>query len=59
LYGPTKSTSIENCWAKDYIVACESSGIISGYADGQFRPSNYATRAEVGKIIDNMLGLKK
>jgi hypothetical protein len=38
-------------WAHDYIVNLACSGIVSGYADGTFRPQNSTTRAQLVKMI--------
>jgi hypothetical protein len=39
-----------------YIETAYSSGIISGYSDGTFRPGNSATRGQIAKIVHNALG---
>lgn len=39
-------------YAKDAVNALYESGVISGYEDGSFRPTAFATRAEVAKLID-------
>jgi hypothetical protein len=44
-------------WADQYIAVLKSSSIITGYQDETFRPLNYATRAEVCKIISTMLAV--
>jgi hypothetical protein len=36
----------------NYIETAYANGIISGYADGTFKPYNYATRGQVTKIVD-------
>lgn len=38
-------------WAKDAIASLVSSGVLSGYADGTFRPDNAITRAEFAKVL--------
>ena len=35
-----------------YIETAYANGILSGYADGTFRPNNDATRGQVAKIVD-------
>ena len=35
-----------------YVETAYANGILSGYADGTFRPNNDATRGQVAKIID-------
>lgn len=44
-----------NHWAADYIYAFAAEGLIQGYADGMFRPSAAATRAEFAVILANVL----
>jgi hypothetical protein len=36
----------------NYIETAYANGILSGYADGTFRPNNDATRGQVAKIVD-------
>ena len=36
-----------------YIETAYNHGIISGYADGTFRPGNNATRGQISKIVYN------
>ena len=38
-------------WADEYIYACVQAGIINGYSDGTFLPSNNVTRVELAKMI--------
>lgn len=38
-------------WAKDHIDTLISTGAITGYEDGTFRPANNITRAEFAKIL--------
>jgi hypothetical protein len=52
------SDVVESHWAALYILTIYKSGIVSGYPDGTFRPSNRATRAEAAKIIFEMLWLE-
>ena len=42
-------------WAIESIQSAYAKGWVNGYADGQFRPEQNITRAEVTKIIDTML----
>lgn len=46
----------ESLWAYDDIAAIAEAGLIDGYEDGTFRPQVEITRAEVMKIINNLLG---
>ncbi len=39
-------------WAVSYIGACKVAGLINGYENGEFRPSNEITRAEAVKILN-------
>ncbi|WP_165763810.1 C40 family peptidase [Halalkalibacter urbisdiaboli] len=42
-------------WAHKEISALQSSGIVKGFEDGTYRPSNQVTRAEFSKILYNAL----
>ena len=44
-------------WADEYIYACVQAGIINGYSDGTFLPSNNVTRVELAKMIAAAEGL--
>jgi|GEM_PF-4942122 len=46
-------------WSYDYVTTLVSRGVISGYADGTFRPNNDITRAEVLKIAMEAAGFSK
>lgn len=43
-------------WCSQQINALSEAGIVSGYEDGLFKPSNYVTRAESASIINRALG---
>lgn len=43
-------------WAKAYVGACKDAGLINGYEDGSFRPSNNITRAEAVTILNRLSG---
>lgn len=43
-------------YAKDFVGHASSLGIVNGYPDGEFKPLNFVTRAEVAKIL--YLGLE-
>jgi len=45
-----------NYWAKPFIDELSKRNIISGFADGQFRPGENVTRAEFAKIICLAMG---
>lgn len=49
----TDESTISN-WAIEYVKAVAENGIIKGYPDGSFRPTNRITRAEVAQIIYNI-----
>jgi len=51
-------SDIENHWAKPFIEKAVGAGIITGYDDGTFRPSNFLTRAQAASIIVRTLDLK-
>ena len=42
-------------WAIGYINSAAEKGWVSGYLDGEFKPENYITRAEVVSVINRML----
>ncbi len=41
-----------NYWAKDYIQALASKGVIAGFPDGTFKPNEPVTRAQFAAIIN-------
>ena len=43
-------------WSRDYIGAVADAGIINGYPDGSFRPKETITRAEVARVVCNVIG---
>lgn len=43
-------------WAKNYIIAVSSNGVMNGYNDNTFKPTQNITRAEMAKIICNASG---
>ena len=45
-------------WAYDAICACKEAGIISGYADGTFKPDKEITRAEAVTMIQAAFKVK-
>ncbi len=44
-------TDIADTFAREYIMRLAEMGVVSGYADGTFRPENTATRAEFLKMV--------
>lgn len=49
-------SDISDHWARSYINAAAQLGIVNGYRDGTFRPSNKITRAETIQMVNNTLG---
>lgn len=49
---------LEGHWAKEQINSWSSSGLISGYPDGTFRPEGYISRAEFFTLINRVFGLE-
>jgi hypothetical protein len=46
-------------WAYPYIECLASRGILSGYADGTFRPNNPITRGQLSKVVSNAAGFSE
>lgn len=46
-------------WFDDYVLEAETEGIVSGYADGSFKPNNEVTRAEALKTILTASGVSE
>lgn len=42
-------------YAKEAVYALKNAGVINGYEDGTFKPSNYANRAETVQMIYNFI----
>ncbi|ANY65940.1 hypothetical protein BBD42_05270 [Paenibacillus sp. BIHB 4019] len=49
-------TDIGKSYAKDEVTALVEKGILGGYSDGSFKPSNSITRAELAKVLVLALG---
>lgn len=47
----------DNYWAKPYIDALSSRGLISGFEDGSFRPDEPLTRAQIARIVSKTFDL--
>lgn len=45
-------------WASGYIAIASSKGLVNGYPDGTFKPSNNVTHAEVATMLVRALGLE-
>jgi hypothetical protein len=44
-------SDIENYWAKECIVKLAERSLVTGYADGKFRPEAPLTRAEFASLM--------
>ncbi|MDI4649629.1 amidase family protein [Cohnella hashimotonis] len=51
-------TDVTNHWAKASIDVLIAKGLLTGYADGTFRPNSGLTRAEAIKVIASYMGLE-
>lgn len=49
----------EDNWAKIEIEYMKNRGIVSGYPDGSFKPSNNMSKAEFYKVINRIMGFTK
>ncbi|GMK46790.1 hypothetical protein PghCCS26_39190 [Paenibacillus glycanilyticus] len=47
-------SDISGSWARDAIKAANAAGVLSGYADGTFRPKANTTRAEMVAVINRV-----
>jgi hypothetical protein len=54
--GGESFTDAKGHWAESAIERVKATGIISGYADGTFRPEQTLTRAEAVTMINKLLG---
>lgn len=55
---PTPFTDVTGHWAADYIQQASGLGIINGFKDGTFRPSETLTRTQTVSILVRALDLK-
>ena len=53
--GPCDFSDCGEHWALRYIVTARTKNIVSGYQDGTFKPNGSATRAEVCKMLYQMM----
>lgn len=53
--GGAALADIAGHWAEEYIISAVSAGWLAGYTDGEFKPENYITRAEMIFMINNVL----
>ncbi|MBU1018538.1 MAG: S-layer homology domain-containing protein [Patescibacteria group bacterium] len=49
----------DDAWYYEYLMQAYTAEILSGYVDGTFGPANNITRAEVCKIVLNLIELKQ
>lgn len=56
---PAEFADISGHWAEASIKQAASTGIVTGYPDGTFKPGKTVTRAEFAVMLVNMLGIKK
>lgn len=50
------SADTQGHWAREAIARWADAGILSGYPDGQFRPSRTITRAELAAVVNRLFG---
>ncbi|MGG4046272.1 Ig-like domain-containing protein [Paenibacillus favisporus] len=56
---PAEFSDISGHWAEASIKQAASTGIVTGYPDGTFKPGKTVTRAEFAVMLVNTLGIKK
>ncbi len=54
----TKFIDVTGYWAEPFISALIAKGILQGYPDGTFKPSQLVTRAEFAAILDKAFNLQ-
>lgn len=55
---PTAFTDVNEHWAQQAVEQLSSAGVVTGYTDGTFRPSQPITRAEVVTMLNKLIGLQ-
>lgn len=55
---PFKDHDTLHRWAQNYVAKAYELGLISGYADGQFKPKSAVTRAEAAVVMLKVMALK-
>ncbi|MCM3175778.1 S-layer homology domain-containing protein [Paenibacillus sp. MER 99-2] len=55
---PTAFTDVNGHWAQQAVEQLSSAGVVTGYADGTFRPSQPITRAEAVTMLNKLIGLQ-
>ena len=46
-----------DAWYAGYVTFAKKNDVVGGYADGSFGPANFITRAEVAKVVVNVMEL--
>ncbi|HKL09921.1 MAG TPA: S-layer homology domain-containing protein [Clostridia bacterium] len=57
-YAGTFNDVAEGAWYADYVASAEVNGVISGYADGTFKPDRQITRLEMAAMLSKALNNK-
>ncbi|MDN4602809.1 S-layer homology domain-containing protein [Paenibacillus sp. F6_3S_P_1C] len=55
---PTAFTDVNEHWAQQAVEQLSSAGVVTGYKDGTFRPSQPITRAEAVTMLNKLIGLQ-
>lgn len=55
---PTAFTDMNEHWAQQAVEQLSSAGVVTGYKDGMFRPSQPITRAEAVTMLNKLIGLQ-
>lgn len=55
---PTAFTDVNEHWAQQAVEQLSSAGVVTGYTDGTFRPSQPITRAEAVTMLNKLIGLQ-
>ncbi|MGX1831370.1 S-layer homology domain-containing protein [Paenibacillus taichungensis] len=55
---PTAFTDVNEHWAQQAVEQLSSAGVVTGYKDGMFRPSQPITRAEAVTMLNKLIGFQ-
>ncbi|WDQ34262.1 S-layer homology domain-containing protein [Paenibacillus marchantiae] len=55
---PTAFTDVNEHWAQQAVEQLSSAGVVTGYKDGTFRPSQPITRAEAVTMLNKLIGFQ-
>ncbi|PIH56221.1 S-layer homology domain-containing protein [Paenibacillus sp. LK1] len=55
---PTAFNDMNEHWAQQAVEQLSSAGVVTGYKDGMFRPSQPITRAEAVTMLNKLIGLQ-